>query len=70
MPKIRMLPGHGIVGEDRKDWLEGEVHQASALYAAYLVWRRIAEIVEDPPLSDATPSAAPVNRMSGPSKGR
>lgn len=75
MPRVRIRPHQGIVGEDRKDWLAGEEHEASERYARYLIQRGVAELVEDePPLAEpdraglATDNA--VNRMARPGRTR
>lgn len=49
MVRVRMTAS--LIGEDRSDWLRGEIHEASDLYARYLVWRGAATVVseESPP---------------------
>jgi hypothetical protein len=45
--KVRINSGRGLVGEDRTDWLPGEVHEASKNYAQHLVHNGAAEFVTD-----------------------
>jgi hypothetical protein len=35
-----------LIGEDRSDWLRGEIHTASDSYARYLIARGAAVLVE------------------------
>lgn len=51
---IKMHENAGVHGEDRKDWLGGEVHECSLGFARHLVTRGLASIIE--------PAAAIANR--------
>jgi hypothetical protein len=45
--KVGINSGRGLVGEDRTDWLPGEVHEASKNFATQLVHNGAAEFVTD-----------------------
>lgn len=66
MPKVRMLIG--INGEDCTGWNPGEIHECSEQYAAYLIARRGAVLVDGelPPDEPAglTTAKASTNRMA------
>ena len=66
MATIKMV--RGVVGEDRTDWLPGEIKTCSDWYAEYLVGRRAAVLVTAVAAKEAdgldTAKAAPVNRMA------
>jgi hypothetical protein len=44
MPKVQMRVA--LFGEDKTDWLPGEIHEASDHYARYLINREAATLVE------------------------
>lgn len=56
MARVRITSS--IVGEDRREWYDGEVHECSAAFAAQIVAERRAVLVPD---DDVPVERAPVS---------
>jgi hypothetical protein len=53
--KVRIKMTASLFGEDKKDWLKGEIHEASEGYATYLIGRDAAVLAQPTDKSEAVP---------------
>jgi hypothetical protein len=53
--KVRVKMAASLFGEDKTDWLKGEIHEATEDYATYLIGREAAVLAQPGDKSEAVP---------------
>jgi hypothetical protein len=57
--KIKVKMTASLFGEDKTDWLNGTIHEASEQYAQYLIGREAAVLANPGDKSEAVPHGPP-----------
>jgi hypothetical protein len=64
MPKtIKVKMKASLFGEDKTDWLKGEIHEATELYGTYLIQRDAARAAQPSDKSEADPMPGEVRAI-------